>query len=709
MTTGTASTFLKRLVHFASGLGRLWGHVRKVAYVLKPCRISGIVWLLGTIVFVFVPQAEEVLRAGVEESGFGGRLISYIVATTFWAVLSWYWARQLLVANYARIAQAWHVASGNKTGLDGLVDNLPRIIGTLTFASMAVACFKSSFAVGTAGLRLRILSVVFLALGGVFFLSVRYRRVIVNSIRSWVGATQDDKPLFGALPHMPAQPSQTLALAPTSLRILKISMIPTVVFLLLFVWSPETWGPSISTGPIFLTALGSWVAVGSFLDWWTIKYDIPVLLFLIVLAIGLSTINDNHRVRTLPIEGPTRETLGTRFDNWYASRELERKTSDQPIPLIIVATEGGGIRAAYWTAYVLASLHDSYPAFGRHVFAISGVSGGALGGAVFSALTANVATGTGPCVERTSLASCVDLFFEKDFLSPSVAAMLYPDLLQRFLPRILLLSDHVDRSRALESSWELGWSAITGNDRFIKPFTALWSEDSLATVPALFFTGTSVDTGKRLITASFSLAEQNGRSLFHDLNDVTTILQRPVRLSTAVHNSARFTYFSPAGALRDRTGTHRGRIVDGGYFDNSGAVLATEILASIEASDSVRWSRLRPVFLLIENETPTDNSGKRSVSFANEVLSPLRTMLRTRSARASLAKQASRSTVDADNHIVLSLRGCELKLPLGWLLSTNAREAMRNELRSSCPGSVNRASLESLGNLLEAWTTAANE
>ncbi len=41
--------------------------------------------------------------------------------------------------------------------------------------------------------------------------------------------------------------------------------------------------------------------------------------------------------------------------------------------MIVVATEGGGIRAAYWTATVLSELHDRVPGFAEHCFAIGWV------------------------------------------------------------------------------------------------------------------------------------------------------------------------------------------------------------------------------------------------------------------------------------------------------------------------------------------------
>ncbi len=51
------------------------------------------------------------------------------------------------------------------------------------------------------------------------------------------------------------------------------------------------------------------------------------------------------------------------------------------------------------------------------------------------------------------------------------------------------------------------------------------------------------------------------------------MLQNDVRASTAAHNSARFTYVSPAGDLQRRNGA----LIDGGYFENFGALTALEL------------------------------------------------------------------------------------------------------------------------------------
>ena len=76
----------------------------------------------------------------------------------------------------------------------------------------------------------------------------------------------------------------------------------------------------------------------------------------------------------------------------------------------------------------------------------------------------------------------------QDFLSPAIAAMLYPDLFQRVLP---LRITFFDRGRWLERGWERAWQNTMHNDRFGKSFLDLWQNPHVY-VPALFLNGTSV-------------------------------------------------------------------------------------------------------------------------------------------------------------------------------------------------------------------------
>ena len=76
------------------------------------------------------------------------------------------------------------------------------------------------------------------------------------------------------------------------------------------------------------------------------------------------------------------------FDAWVRGRH-DRPPGEgdpaKPYPAFIISAEGGGIYAAAAASLFLAKLQDDCPGFAQHVFAISGVSGGAIGATVFQA------------------------------------------------------------------------------------------------------------------------------------------------------------------------------------------------------------------------------------------------------------------------------------------------------------------------------------
>ncbi len=71
-----------------------------------------------------------------------------------------------------------------------------------------------------------------------------------------------------------------------------------------------------------------------------------------------------------------------------------------------------------------------------------------------------------------------------------------------------------------------------------------------------------------------------------------------VRLSTAAHNSARFPIISPPGAIRNREHQIVDRIVDGGYFENYGALSAMELAQAVHAIEP----KLAPFVLVVSND-----------------------------------------------------------------------------------------------------------
>jgi hypothetical protein len=257
------------------------------------------------------------------------------------------------------------------------------------------------------------------------------------------------------------------------------------------------------------------------------------------------------------------------------------------VPLVLLATAGGASRAAYWTTKVLAQIERDHPGFHQHVFAISSVSGGSLGAAVYRTMLNDVVQDSSPAggsecparmakATKTNLVDCGLKVIDHDFLGPAFLTGLYADLTQRFLPGSLL----PDRGGALERSWEAAWNATMpgsspGLDR---PFHSLWNVDRDIWLPALIINGTSEKTGRRIITSNLLIDPDRFTDAIDFFAKVSPTADIPV--STAAHNSARFPYIDAAGTLMNG---HRiaDRIVDGGYFENFGAGSIYDLLRAL--------------------------------------------------------------------------------------------------------------------------------
>ena len=71
----------------------------------------------------------------------------------------------------------------------------------------------------------------------------------------------------------------------------------------------------------------------------------------------------------------------------------------------------------------------------------------------------------------------------------------------------------------------------------------------------------------------------------------------PIAASTAVHNSARFTYISPSGKFAENN-----HIIDGGYFENYGAESALELIRAVRTATQKRDQPLKIAVIQIVSD-----------------------------------------------------------------------------------------------------------
>jgi hypothetical protein len=655
--------------------------------VLLACRLSTLLTVLGFVFFVLVGQGREFVEAlgsETQDPRYWAHQLFFLAAVLIWFGTTW-------LTSIALLANPPSRAAGDSRRLKKIERFMPRALAFLSVLSVAIGSIAAAQHVQ--GAAYTILAAVLLALAWKYEDGLRE----ALALKSRVAVPAKINALLRRAPEEPPLEFSVSGITRALLVVLGASWALLALFVVSPVWLPQ----GIGTLAIVLFAWSGWLVFGNFVLTCIPRMNRAPTLFLVLIAwaVAISSLNDNHRVREAGEGAPTVPRgpgLREHFEKWIASSERGRDPKRR-YPVVIVAAEGGGIRAAYWTATLLAAIQEREPSFARHVYAISGVSGGSVGAVVFDALLAQSPGAGGKLCDvlgkvETSLSRCAAHVLGEDFLSPTLAAFLFPDLVQRFLPFPV---ERFDRARALETSWEDAWRKGMGNERLAEPFDGLWKGERAHRIPSLFLNGTWVETGKRMIASN--LAVDVG--IFNDTADVFSFIDYPIAASTAAHLSARFTYVSPAGSLRKRnekeTAAH---VVDGGYFENSGTATALDVLAALYG----RGEKLNLDFVVVyvnndpgEEETSTAEPARPApLRWLTELMSPIDALFNTRVARGTYSQSLTREFVEANapdkrrRYFHFGLKQEKFAPPLGWFLSAKSRrsiDAQRRELIQANP------------------------
>lgn len=657
--------------------------LRETAAILWRCFYSVTMTILGAVGLAFIPQGIETLRL-VAQPGWNFPLFLFSVAA--WSLAAWYSSRLTLGRVFLHGTSP--LDRSDTPYLSAMRTWLPRFLGVLPNALLAYTFWR---------LGEPILAAACAAAGVTVFIFVLKRR-------SWFASR------FRLLEPGSRESLRFEGLQQRTIITVAIAIALSFALLAALWWRPIEVS-AVVTAPVLLCfAFASWILFGDLILTYFFKQArlpsmaaAPLLLFVL-----FSSNNDNHAVALVDDATPfLRRDIDRHADAWLRARvdggELRR---GQPFPLYLVAAEGGGIRAAYWAGIVLAKLQDDSRArFSRHLFALSGVSGGSLAVSSFASLVADGAGGAllrAPCAQTDPVhryGYCIRSVLRRDFLSPTLGYLMYPDMVQRFLPFPV---ESWDRARAMETAWKSGWNDATGSTRFAQRFDHLWRGDARRDVPSLLLNATLVAEGNRVIASDLVI---DGR--FPDAYDAFDPLidLRRMSLATAIHNSARFSYMSPAGTVyacrREgklapcAPGLARapwGRLIDGGYFENSGVESLRDLLFALRPALQ-RWREdgydIEPAVIVISSSPGAlAPSGKQDPSharmdptFLSELLAPPLGLFNTRAARATFAVTAERRDMavmvasDAPRFLWFGMHANHYT-PLGWALAERSFNGM---------------------------------
>ncbi len=312
---------------------------------------------------------------------------------------------------------------------------------------------------------------------------------------------------------------------------------------------------------------------------------------------------------------------------WWAAQPESSGTAaaGTSVPLVLVAAEGGGLRASYWTGGVLdvlakgpdparrlESVPDEDPVCDRNdatgsgrTFLVSGASGGSVGAYAYAQELA----------KRGCLApGWYARWFARDVLGPTVSwGLLHDTFATMFHQRpgtggtcrfgdSWICQVLEDRARILEGSLDFDASA-----RDIGLRSATFAAPT--PVPHLVFNTSADDVRERVELSTLQLEPRAG-VVADGLDAHCTEGDLP--LVTAAVLSARFPVVTSAGRIAC---AHRS-VVDGGYLENTGVAAIAEVLprltAAVQKQNTANEAAGRPPIRIVVVEISNGPRGPRS-------------------------------------------------------------------------------------------------
>lgn len=730
---------------------RRWLWLARVNRVLWPLRVNIILAAIAWLAVGAVDQAQDAQRVIVDEVLYAGIRLRFFVTVLACSAVAgniWFWSRTTLDILYPR---------GIRHPLSATVATwAPRCLGVVPPLAMAYACADIALRDQERPLAFFGAAATWIAVAALLMTSYIARRRLINSFtrrprhahpsmlerlfaRVTAPSHQDAAIVRSLDAHLPGRLSRLL-LGSTGLKALgpgaQVSLISGFILglLLLFfaIAQPgyaagfDALGLRFPIGPLATVLLGLaiWVVILHPVLIISVKGRFPIVIVLLG-TFGLAGYlgwNENHAVRFRRTAAAPILPLEADFERWITERATEQ---DAEFPVFIVAAEGGGIRAAYFTALALAKLDNDVPGFRRHLYAVSGVSGGSVGAAFYSTFLRNQEL-TGLVPGAPTLTQQVQDSLKRDLLSPVLARAFTSDLAIEAIPWVPDLGPNLalpDRARALEAAAEDAAAAVLGASPRVDLEHSFYElrpapdGDSArnSDVPALILNTTRVETGERIIVSHVrldNLVVPVDASISPPIDprlaprDLQSLRDNDLRTSTAAFLSARFPLVTPVASFDARDPRHgsatvKHRLADGGYFENSGTATALNVVSelvrvvrSASPDAPVAKARIHVIQIRFLETVATD-----SYSF-DEIASPLRTMLHTREARGEysrdllehvLARVANPpgtptnldrgpAPVISPDVIRFEYQSESVPIPLGWALSTPACRSMEDQL-----------------------------
>ncbi|NYD77036.1 hypothetical protein [Arthrobacter cupressi] len=538
--------------------------------------------------------------------------------------------------------------------------------------------------------------------------------------------------------------------------VLALGAVPLLALLL----APAFFTAFLGVSATAVLGIGSWALLfGAVVVWAQQRQPLEIfyrmgfranpILSLMAAALALGQLSGGGDAMHLPRTGkvpvsPERNAVDAEFRDWLGkSTPCNTKAGNGKTvrPMLLVAAEGGGIRAASWTTRVFGALAGT--GCGKTATLLSsGVSGGSLG---LVLVTRYAPRGEGA---GTGLATASDAVAAPEALSVSVGGAIVSDLVAGGTG--LLIPNRSrgdfawhDRAALMEREWE----------RRAPFLDAAFDPSARGAAGAVILNSTVTGSGCRLVLSQVKLPgskdasdaaapeclSEDGPPVSIDFFDPANgFCDTDLRWSTAAMISARFPLISPAGRLRYGRAAEAGctpagafQAIDGGYAEGSGLGTVSDVWGTLRevvqdynggpGAGTEQHPYVVPVFVYIRNSPGVDLAARVPAPVAELAvpLAGLKAKANQVEAGAWLQRLGAASDVcldtecDAASGAVLDKLGGDgtvvvapksrpaIDPPLGWTLSMLSQNLLDEALEAE-KGQDNGGSgeLPGLGKLL---------
>jgi hypothetical protein len=668
--------------------------IRDLMRVLQPIRFVCFMLVIGGFALLTFEQLSEILKIMVSEEFWTARIV-FLLAFSGWAYASWFSARfsldacclyeNLLNRRGNSISQIVKTHSHRRVVF--FMAFIPRLLGLLCHVIILIAFIQIEPLGKEVGL--------YAALTVIYLVFVFFHRETVHIRQGTFSYKNLFRYSYLSQRFDPCKIHNWQHLTVAERRLVRTALWLSGSIFLLFVCTPRSWQLAfyerttlvasdysamhfLNALILMLLSLFVWLTLGMYLQQLAQRMRIRLFTTLLVFAILFSFSNNNHLVRTQEssaVRVAQRPSLSAYVENWYAVKyqqwQKDSMYSDS-LPVFIIAAEGGGSRAAYWTGMALQKLYQQYPEAYPYTFAISSVSGGSLGAAMYLSFRRDLVD------QRDTLT--LKRMVSKDFLTSVTSALLYPELVQKVLPFPVTA---FDRARWLEDSWARVYETTLHRNTWNDSFLSLW-QSSDYTLPLLFVNSTKVETGQKILVSSV----RTDTTFLKDAIDLLDVSGRDLPLKTAISLSARFPLVTPGGRIRsywmDANSAEKdsvwGHAVDGGYFENTGLGTATELYLFLHQIALDKQLKIRPVLISIVNDdySPNDNVFRNRLMY--ELQTPLSAFYNAWGRRSPGTNFIARKLISEDNFLNIALNRQTADVPLNWYISPMSVKKMQAQL-----------------------------